>query len=81
MTQKKKSSRHGKRAPGKTQTSITIDVLILERARAAAERENRSFSNWLECLVLENLTKAGAMKVAEEKDESASAEGEQRDDE
>lgn len=55
---KNAQSRHGKRAVGKTQTSISLRVDLLEQAREAAEADNRSFSNWLENLLQEKLEEA-----------------------
>jgi hypothetical protein len=56
-TAKKKSvSRHGMRAPGKTQTSITLSEDLLDQARAAAEQDGRSLSNWLEQLIRKRLS-------------------------
>lgn len=52
---KKAESRHGKRADGKTQTSVSLREELLEAARSAAARENRSLSNWLENLLAEKL--------------------------
>ncbi|MAS93956.1 MAG: hypothetical protein CMO55_12245 [Verrucomicrobiales bacterium] len=52
---KKPQSRHGVRAKGKTQTSISLREDLLNRAKEAAEGENRSFSNWLENLLAEKL--------------------------
>ena len=49
--QPKKQTRHGKRAPGKTQTSITLNEDLLARAKEAAAKDGRSLSNWLEQLV------------------------------
>ena len=53
MAAKKKSteSRHGKLAEGTSQTSITMNKALLEKARKAAEAEGRSLSNWLEQVV------------------------------
>lgn len=50
-----KKSRHGVRAPGKTQTSITLREVVLERARAVARADGRSLSNWLEKLLIDKL--------------------------
>lgn len=52
---KKKTSRHMVRADGKTQTSISLRKDLLDAAKAAAEKENRSFSNWLETMLSEKL--------------------------
>lgn len=52
---KKTQSRHGVRAKGKTQTSISLREDLLNRAKEVAEGENRSFSNWLENLLAEKL--------------------------
>jgi predicted HicB family RNase H-like nuclease len=51
----KKQTRHGKRAPGKTQTSITLSEELLARAKEAAARDGRSLSNWLEQIVKKGL--------------------------
>lgn len=52
---KQTESRHGKRADGKTQTSVTLREDLLSLAREAAAADGRSFSNWLERLMLEKL--------------------------
>lgn len=52
---KMRTSRHGVRAEGKTQTSISLRGDILAAAKKAAEEENRSLSNWLENLLKEKL--------------------------
>jgi hypothetical protein len=52
---KKSQSRHGVRAAGKTQTSISLRGDLLAAAKKAAEEENRSLSNWLEMLLSEKL--------------------------
>ena len=51
----KKQTRHGVRADGKTQTSISLRRELLEAAKKAAERDNRSLSNWLEELLRQKL--------------------------
>lgn len=56
----KKQTRHGKRAPGKTQTSLTMSEEILSKAKAAAERDGRSLSNYIEQLLKRSLSAAGA---------------------
>ena len=50
-TKKKTESRHGKLADTTTQTSITMNKALMAKAKAAAEAEGRSLSNWLEQLV------------------------------
>ncbi len=55
-SKKKAGSRHGMRAPGKTQTSITLSEDLLDRARAVAEQDGRSLSNWLEQLIRKRLS-------------------------
>ena len=52
---KKKTTRHGVRAEGKTQTSISLRGDLLAAAKKAAGEENRSLSNWLEMLLSEKL--------------------------
>jgi hypothetical protein len=52
---KKAKPRSHARAQGKTQTSISLKQELLEAAKLAAEKENRSFSNWLEILLKEKL--------------------------
>ena len=47
----KKSTRQGQRAPGKTQTSISLRKDLLDWARAKAESDGRSLSNWIEQLI------------------------------
>lgn len=70
----KKESRHGKRAEGKTQTSITLSKETLERGRAAAAKENRSFSNWLEILLQEKTAKLTPESKSEKSGEGESGE-------
>ena len=53
---KKPTTRHGVRAKGKTQTSISLRADLLSEARKAAKGENRSLSNWLENILIEKLT-------------------------
>jgi hypothetical protein len=53
---KKKATRHGVRAEGKTQTSISLRGDLLAAAKKAAGEENRSLSNWLEMLLSEKLS-------------------------
>jgi hypothetical protein len=53
---KKSVSRHGMRAPGKTQTSITLSEELLDQARVVAEQDGRSLSNWLEQLIRKRLS-------------------------
>ncbi len=50
-TKTKTESRHGKLADTTTQTSITMNKALMTKAKAAAEAEGRSLSNWLEQLV------------------------------
>ena len=50
-SKKKAVSRHGMRAPGKTQTSINLSEDLLEQARDVAQADGRSLSNWLEQLI------------------------------
>lgn len=57
----KKARNHG-RAEGKTQTSISLRRELLEAAKAAAEKDNRSLSNWLEILLKEKLEEAKSSK-------------------
>jgi len=52
---KTSQSRHGVRADGKTQTSISLRGDLLAAAKKAAGEENRSLSNWLENLLKEKL--------------------------
>lgn len=47
----KKTSRHGFRADNKTATSISLRADLLELAKAQAEKEGRTFSNWIEQLL------------------------------
>ena len=47
----KTETRHGKLAETTSQTSITMNKALLNKARAAAKAEGRSLSNWLEQLV------------------------------
>ena len=46
-----KPSRQGQRAPGKTQTSISLRSDLLEFARQKADNDGRSLSNWIEHLI------------------------------
>ena len=55
MSPPKTKSRHGVRARGKTHTSVSLRADLLALARTEAAREGRSFSNWLERLLLEQL--------------------------
>ena len=57
MASKKKNpnSRHGKLADGTSQTSITMKKELLQKAKAAAQKDGRSLSNWLEQLVKNSL--------------------------
>lgn len=50
-----KPTRQGQRAAGKTQTSISLRVDLLNLARAKAEEEGRSLSNWIEQLIRRTL--------------------------
>jgi hypothetical protein len=59
MSAKKKASRHGIRAAGKTATSISLDAELLEKARELAEADGRTFSNWVEQQLKDALRKAG----------------------
>jgi hypothetical protein len=52
---KKAKERSHARSEGKTQTSISLRVEILEAAKTAAAKDNRSLSNWLEILLKEKL--------------------------
>ena len=52
---KKAKARSHARAEGKTQTSISLKGELLEAAKIEAEKEGRSFSNWLEMLLKEKL--------------------------
>ena len=51
-TQRPERKRHGRRANGKTQTSISLSEEALDKARAAAEADGRSLSNFLERLIV-----------------------------
>jgi hypothetical protein len=58
MNDKKRSH---DRAEGKAQTSISLDLDLLEAARIEARRNSRSLSNWIELLLkgkLEEIEKA-----------------------
>lgn len=59
-------SRHGVRAAGKTSTTVSLEEAILDKARALAAEDGRSFSNWLERLLVEKLRETRALKVADE---------------
>ncbi len=43
-----KETRHGKLAESTAQTSITMKKEVMEKARAAAQADGRSLSNWIE---------------------------------
>jgi hypothetical protein len=47
----KKSTKQGQRAPGKTQTSISLRKDLLDWARTKADSDGRSLSNWIEQLI------------------------------
>jgi hypothetical protein len=51
----KKTTRRKRRDPGKTQTSISLRVDLLDRTNAKAEADGRSFSNWVEQLLQNEL--------------------------
>lgn len=53
---------HG-RAPGQTQTTISISEEALEKARAAAKADGRNLSNFLERLIM-NSGKLGVFILA-----------------
>ena len=55
---KKEKPRNHSRAEGKAQTSISLRRELLEAAKEAAEKDNRSLSNWLEILLKEKLDDA-----------------------
>jgi hypothetical protein len=59
----KPSSRHGRRAENKTQTSISLRLDLLTAAQNAATAEGRTFSNWLEQLLKEMFPNVGAAPV------------------
>ena len=61
-TKAAKKTRHGQRAPGKTQTSISLSIVLLEWARKKAEHDGRSLSNWIE-LMFRDLRDADAPKA------------------
>ncbi len=55
------STRHGKRADGKTSTSISISEDLLRTAREAAAADGRSLSNWIEQHLKDALKVAGKL--------------------
>lgn len=55
------STRHGRRADGKTATSISISENLLRTARDAAAADGRSLSNWIEQQLKDALQKAGKL--------------------
>lgn len=57
-------SRHGKLKQGRTQTSLTIDKDLLDKAKQAADADGRSLSNWLEQLVRNTAVPKGAASIA-----------------
>jgi hypothetical protein len=57
---KKAKERSHARSEGKTQTSISLRKDILEAAKIAAEKDNRSLSNWLELLLRDKLQSSEA---------------------
>ena len=50
-----KTPRSHNRAESKAQTSISLRKELLDAAKEAADRDNRSLSNWLEILLKEKL--------------------------
>jgi hypothetical protein len=46
-----RKTKQGQRAPGKTQTSISLSISLLEWARGKAAADSRSLSNWIEQLI------------------------------
>jgi hypothetical protein len=58
----KKPTRHGLRAPGKTQTSLTMSEDILSKAKTAAAQDGRSLSNYIEQLLKRSLLDDGGGK-------------------
>jgi hypothetical protein len=50
-----KKERSHARSEGKTQTSISLRKEVLDAAKEAAAKDNRSLSNWLELLLKERL--------------------------
>ncbi len=59
---KKANERSHARSEGKTQTSISLRKEILEAAKTAAAKDNRSLSNWLEMLLKDKLQSSEASK-------------------
>ncbi|HWB04717.1 MAG TPA: hypothetical protein VG796_16940 [Verrucomicrobiales bacterium] len=54
MTAKKKTAarkKYGRRAEGKTQTTISLSDAVYEKAKSIAEADGRSLSNYLEQLL------------------------------
>lgn len=51
--------------PTKTQTSISLRADLLEAAKAQAESEGRTFSNWLEQLLKAKLPEPQSKKSDE----------------
>ncbi len=53
MSTKKKPSRkqYGRRAEGKTQTTISLSEAVYEKAKKNADADGRSLSNYLEQLL------------------------------
>ena len=47
-TKTAKTTKQGQRAPGKTQTSISLSVTFLTWAQEKAAQDGRSLSNWIE---------------------------------
>jgi predicted HicB family RNase H-like nuclease len=47
----KPRKKYGRRGAGKTQTSVTMSEETLEKAKAAAEKDGRSLSNYIEQLI------------------------------
>ncbi|MGL6351784.1 MAG: hypothetical protein ACRC2U_18455 [Aeromonas sp.] len=48
-----KKKTHSRRAAGKTSTSISLSEDTLGKAKALAQKEQRSLSNWIELLITE----------------------------
>jgi hypothetical protein len=54
--------RQGRRAPGKTQTSISLRLDLLDWARAEAQKDGRSLSNWIEQLIRSKMPAEGGAR-------------------
>lgn len=55
-------ARQGRRAPGKTQTSISLRQDLLDWARTEAQKDGRSLSNWIEQAIRSKMPDEGGSR-------------------